>query len=137
MAGQISAELWEVAVGASRIPDKAGKLPGQPGYTPTYDPHWLAAEAVELAAVHQAAGGELQEFDSEGARFKFTPPDLHALAQHLRAKSLIGRLNRHRQAVLSVDGRLADYTPTSGRSHDTRVARLGNGALVPKELDWT
>ena len=134
LAQQISDEHWEYAAEDAHTIDPAGKIPGQDGYTPTYDPHWLAAAAVEGLAVRTLGQGGLLSFTSEGATFAFKAPDLFGAAAMLRAKSPLSRLAARLDGVIEVDGRMSDYIPTSARNGG--VTRLPNGQLIPRRLDW-
>ena len=135
MAGGLSTELWEIAASRALTLDSAGRHPGDEGYQPSYDPHWLAAEAVSILAVQSLAGDGVREFTSEGATFKLSAPDLHRMAAELRAQSALSRL-AGKLGVIEADGRLSDYAPRSGRARKS-LSVLPNGAVVSSVLDWT
>lgn len=128
-ATQATPELWEAAAAKSLTIDQAGHPPKHPSYTPTYDPYWLAAEILDMLAIHTSATDQLLEFTSEGARFRFVGGDLARAAARLRQKSGIYQLARSDQ-WLTIDGHLTDYQPTSSRP-------LASGTRIPDHLDWS
>jgi len=133
IADQVSPEQWASSAATSLVPDSDGNSPGSAGYTPTYEPYWLAAEVVESHAItQQLSGGALTSFTSEGASFHFEATDLFRLAGKIRAKSPISRVCASFSRVL-VDGQLSDYVPASGK----RLAGLRDGDVVREDLDWT
>ena len=136
LASGLSTELWEIAASRALTLDSAGRHPGDEGYQSSYDPHWLAAEAVSILAVQSLAGDGVREFTSEGATFKLSAPDLHRMAAELRAQSALSRLAGSKLGVIEADGRLSDYAPRSGRGRKS-LSVLPNGAVVPSALDWT
>lgn len=136
LAGGLSTELWEIAASRALTLDSAGRHPGDDGYQESYDPHWLAAEAVSILAVQSLAGDGVREFTSEGATFKLSAPDLHRMAAELRAQSALSRLAGGNLGVIEADGRLSDYAPRSGRVRNS-LPVLANGAVVSSDLDWT
>lgn len=136
LADTIDSPLWLVAAERSLTLDTAGLLPGQDGYTASYDAHWLAAEAVSILATQSLASGGIEQATSEGATFRFTAPDLHRMAAELRAQSGLSKVARRDFGILQIDGTLSDYAPRSGRVTDG-LSALSNGAVVPKSLDWT
>lgn len=84
------------ALAASLIPDAAGVWPGQPGYQPTYDLYWAAAETGVLRAMRAAmsATETVTRVTSEGTTFDVQPApatDWAALERSWRARSRIGR----------------------------------------------
>ena len=85
----------QAALAASLIPDAAGVWPGQPGYQPTYDLYWAAAETSTLRAMRAAmsATQTVTKVTSEGSTFEVeqSAPDWAALGRRWRAMSQIGR----------------------------------------------
>ena len=85
----------QAALDASLIPDTAGVWPGQPGYQPTYDLYWAAAETSTLRAMRAAmsATQTVTKVTSEGSTFEVeqSAPDWAALSRRWRAMSQIGR----------------------------------------------
>ena len=85
----------QAALDASLIPDTAGVWPGQPGYQPTYDLYWAAAETSTLRAMRAAmsATQTVTKVTSEGSTFEVeqSAPDWAALGRRWRAVSQIGR----------------------------------------------
>lgn len=136
LAGSLTSEVWSIAADRSLTLDSAGRRPGDDGYQESYDPHWLAAEAVSILAVQSLAGDGVREFTSEGATFKLSTPDLHRMAAELRAQSALSRLAGSKLGVIEADGRLSDYAPRSGRGRKP-LSVLPNGAVIPSALDWT
>lgn len=92
------------ALAQSQIPDEDGNWPGSPGYIPTWDLDWAAAEACELRAVKRVSAGDqdvVTKIQSEGSSF-----DLHtersdwlALAKYWRSRSYIGRMIGYGQSL--------------------------------------
>lgn len=136
LAADLTVSDWDAALALSLLPDASGVLPGGTGYVDTYDPHWVAAEAVTALAIRTAASGTLQKFTAEGATFETAGPDLWAMAALLRARSIIGKANTAALGLLEVDGRLSTYYPTSG-TRTGGLSVLPNGNIVPAGLDWT
>lgn len=91
----LSVEDLQAALAASLIPDAAGVWPGQPGYQPTYDLYWAAAETCLLRVMRAAmsATQTVTKVTSEGSTFEVeqSTPDWTALARKWRAMSQIGR----------------------------------------------
>lgn len=91
----LSVEDMQAALAASLIPDAAGVWPGQPGYQPTYDLYWAAAETCLLRAMRAAmsATQTVTKVTSEGSTFEVeqSAPDWAALGRRWRAMSQIGR----------------------------------------------
>lgn len=92
----LSVEDLHAALAASLIPDAAGVWPGQPGYQPTYDIYWAAAETSALRAMRAAmsATETVTRVTSEGTTFDVQPApatDWAALERSWRARSRIGR----------------------------------------------
>ncbi len=91
----LSVEDLHAALAASLIPDAAGVWPGQPGYQPTYDLYWAAAETSTLRAMRVAmsATQTVTKVTSEGSTFEVeqSAPDWAALSRRWRAMSQIGR----------------------------------------------
>lgn len=137
LADCIPEAIMDAATSAALTLDPAGRTPDHPDYVETYDPHWLAADAVEAMAVRQLGEDQLVRFTSEGATFETSRADLFAMADRLRARSMIARASRTGLGVLEVDGSLADYTPTSHGHTGTRFDVAPNGLILPPGMDWT
>lgn len=80
----------------SVLPDKAGRLPDHPGWEPTWDLDWAAAETSVLRHLRsqpQLAGGLVTKIESEGSSFGFQPSTVDWLdtARVWRERSQIGR----------------------------------------------
>ncbi len=135
VADQISEAQWEHAASDAHLPDRAGRLPGDPDWEPTFDPAWIAANAVELLAIRGLGEDGLQRFTSEGASFELREADLFGMARQLRRRSKVARLTGSGLGAIEVDGWLADYTPTSAL-RGGRARRVG-GMLLPERQDWT
>jgi len=84
------AEL-DAALSRSRLPDSEGRGPADPDFVEeNWDLYYAAAECFELKHVKQMSAGMLQEFTSEGANFKKTPPNFQATADWYRDRSTVG-----------------------------------------------
>ncbi len=136
IAEQLDAKDWEGVAARAVTFDEARNRPGHPDWVPSYDPYWLAAEAVTRLAIRTVGtGGALEGFTSEGSTFKFSTGNLWAMASALRGMSPLSKLSGG-LGVIQVDGTLSDYANTAGTSV-RRAALLPGGQLVPGELDWT
>lgn len=136
VALQVSDTDWEAAAVKAVTVDASGRHPHHPDWDPTFDPYWVAAEAVTTLAIRAiGAGGQLSEFESEGSRFKFTTANLWAMAAAFRNQSPLSRMGTQ-LATISVDGRLSGYTPTSGAAV-SGLSVLSGGQIVPDDIDWS
>ena len=85
----------QAALDSALVPDSNGVWPGQPGYQPTYDLYWAAAETSTLRAMRAAmsATQTVTKVTSEGSTFEVeqSAPDWAALGRRWRAMSQIGR----------------------------------------------
>lgn len=99
------------AVDGAVIPDDAGRMPGDPQWTPTFDGWWAAADAALLADTMQ--GDRLTSVTSEGTTMQIAPTDWHARANTWRARSSIGT---SRIGTITVP-RNPPYRPTSDGMH--------------------
>ena len=73
----------------SVVPDMVGRWPADPNWTPSYDPDWLAAEAVNVHLIRSMSDGVVTRWTSEGTTFESTPADLMGMVSALRARSII------------------------------------------------
>lgn len=137
LADCVPDSVLEAATAAAITYDPQGRTPDQPGYVESYDPHWLAAEAVTALAVKQLGEDTITRFTSEGATFETRRADLFAMADRLRAQSALARAAGAGLGMLEVDGQLAGYTPTSHGRPAGRFDVAPNGMLVPPGMDWT
>lgn len=88
---QLSTDELNAALSASRLRDSEGRPPSDPDFVEeNWDLNYAAAECYELKHVKQMSAGTLQEFTSEGANFKKTPPDFQAVANWWRNRSSVG-----------------------------------------------
>lgn len=112
----------------SVIPDQAGRWPGQTGWTPSYDPNWLAAEAVQVHFIKSMADGTVTRWTSEGTTMESTPADLAGMVAALRARSIIATQSPATLGVLDVertDG--PHFIPRSGsRPYGDAGGIIGN-----------
>lgn len=109
----------QAAIDATRVRDADGRAPSDPDWAPTSDLYLAAAAYVEAWAVRRAIGmdGEIQEFASEGSRFKIatlSAADLRAMAKHLRSLSPL--VDSSMLSVVEIDNG-GDWFP---RSHFQR-----------------
>ena len=85
----------QAALDSALVPDSNGVWPGQPGYQPTSDLYWAAAETSTLRAMRasMSATQTVTKVTSEGSTFEVeqSAPDWAALGRRWRAMSQIGR----------------------------------------------
>lgn len=136
IAGQLDTKDWEGAAERAVTFDEDRRRPGHPEWVPSFDPYWLAAEAVtRLATRTIGSGGQLEGFRSEGSSFQFSTGNLWAMADALRAQSPLSKLSGGLGSI-QIDGSLSDYQNAAGTTRPGGVAMLTGGQLVPKSLDW-
>lgn len=107
-ASLLSVADEDAALDAARVPDSAGRAPGEDGYVETFDGWAAAAEAADLLAIRALGqSGRLESFSSEGASFQWKAADFSAMAAAIRAK-MSGRSAG--MSVISIDtGRPGEY----------------------------
>lgn len=116
---KLSDDDLEDALRVSQIPDLAGVWPGRPGYQPTYDLDWAAAETCNIRALRTITQSieTVTRVTSEGTTFEVdaNPPDWIAAAKYWRAKSKIGQAVGYGNSlnVVGVNQPSEPYGPTS------------------------
>ena len=124
------ASAVDALLARSVVPDVMGRWPHDPLWVATYDPNWLAAEAVHEHLIASMTSGVVTRWTSEGTTFESTPADLVGMVAQLRARSTIARWAEG--SLSYVDVRRSDdpgYRPRSGAwPFNDRDEVIGNWA---------
>jgi len=101
----LTSDELDAALSSSRLPDNEGRPPSDPDFVEeNWDLNYATAECFELKQVKQMSAGTLQEFTSEGARFKKEPPNFQAVADWWRDRSSVG--DSSSPTMIELDNRL-------------------------------
>lgn len=103
---------WAALLAESVIPDAAGKLPGQAGYAPTYEPYWLAGQAAAQIDLWQAATPRTTKLSVDGDSIEKAAAQWGAVAASLRERSPIAAIAAGGGGML-VPLEVYDFKPTS------------------------
>ena len=90
----------------------SGKLPGQAGYAPTYEPYWLAGQAAAQIDLWQAATPRTTKLSVDGDSIEKAAAQWGAVAAQLMAKSPISAIAAGGGGML-VPLEVYDFKPTS------------------------
>ena len=103
---------WATLLPEAVTLDASGKLPGQAGYVPTYEPYWLAGQAAAQIDLWQAATPRTTKLSVDGDSIEKAAAQWGAVAAQLRAKSPISAIAAGGGGML-VPLEVYGYTPTS------------------------
>ena len=103
---------WATLLPEAVTIDASGKLPGQAGYVPTYEPYWLAGQAAAQIDLWQAATPRTTKLSVDGDSIEKAAAQWGAVAAQLRAKSPISAIAAGGGGML-VPLEVYGYTPTS------------------------
>ena len=104
---------WTPLLAESVTIDAAGRLPGQPGYTASYDAHWLAAQAAYQLARWSAGDSHTTKLSVDGDSIERTLADWRGVADDLLAASALSGLLPAGGGGYLVPLQLEGYGPTS------------------------
>lgn len=108
---------WTVAGRSSLTFDDQDRRPGQDGYVDSYDPAWLAAEAVSLLAIRSSGQDRTTRLSVNGDTIEVTPGNLEWMAAELRKRSPLYTLvvdgNTSGFCELRILAGLSYFRPTS------------------------
>ena len=103
---------WATLLPEAVTIDASGKLPGQAGYVPTYEPYWLAGQAAAQIGLWQAATPRTTKLSVDGDSIEKAAAQWSAVAAQLMARSPISAIAVGGGGTL-VPLEVYDYTPTS------------------------
>ena len=103
---------WAALLPEAVTLDASGKLPGQAGYAPTYEPYWLAGQAAAQIDLWQAATPRTTKLSVDGDSIEKAAAQWGAVAASLMAKSPIAAIAVGGGGML-VPLEVYGYTPTS------------------------
>ena len=103
---------WATLLPEAVTIDASGKLPGQAGYVPTYEPYWLAGQAATQIDRWQAATPRTTKLSVDGDSIEKTAAQWGAVAASLMASSPISAIAGGGGGML-VPLAVYGYTPTS------------------------
>ena len=103
---------WEALLPEAVTIDSTGKLPGQAGYVPTYEPYWLAGQAAAQIDLWQAATPRTTKLSVDGDSIEKAAAQWGDVAASLMAQSPISAIAVGGGGML-VPLEVYDYTPTS------------------------
>ena len=103
---------WATLLPEAVTIDASGKLPGQAGYVPTYDAHWLAGQAAIQIDLWQAATPRTTKLSVDGDSIEKAAAQWSAVAASLMAKSPISAIAAGGGGML-VPLEVYDLKPTS------------------------
>lgn len=109
-------EMVHGSLERSRTVDAEGRQPSEPGYEPTIDEWFAAAEVAEALHVQEllsdSRGAGLKQFSSEGSSFVFEEgADWHYVAGVLRGRSRLAAAGGW--AMVEVPGESLPFHPRS------------------------
>ena len=117
VASLLTDDDWERAAARSKTFDDEGRIPGQIGYVDSYDPAWMAADAVYLHAIQQYSQDRTKRLTtSDGDTIEVVLGDLYTLARELRRRSPLYALAQAGSAGLveiRIPSALSHFKPTS------------------------
>lgn len=119
VASLVSEAAWSASADRSVTFDSSGRVPGQEGYVDTYDEAWLAADALVLLSLQNAAQDQTKRLVVNGDTIEVTPGDLRVLAAGLRERSVLYQLVKERGLSLTeirVPTGLPEFVPTSSKA---------------------
>ena len=102
---------WATLLPEAVTIDASGKLPGQAGYVPTYDAHWLAGQAAAQIDLWQAATPRTTKLSVDGDSIEKAAAQWSAVAARLMARSPISAIAVGGGMLVPLE--VYDYTPTS------------------------
>ena len=103
---------WEALLPEAVTIDASGKLPGQAGYVPTYEPYWLAGQAAAQIDRWQAATPRTAKLSVDGDSIEKAAAQWGDVASSLMGKSPIAAIAVGGGGVL-VPLEVYDFKPTS------------------------
>ena len=103
---------WATLLPEAVTIDASGKLPGQAGYVPTYEPYWLAGQAAAQIDLWQAATPRTTKLSVDGDSIEKAAAQWGAVAASLMAKSPISAIAVGGGGML-VPLEVYDFKPTS------------------------
>ena len=104
---------WATLLPEAVTIDASGKLPGQAGYVPTYEPYWLAGQAAAQIDLWQAATPRTTKLSVDGDSIEKAAAQWGAVAASLRARSPITTIAVGSGSDMLVPLEVYDFKPTS------------------------
>lgn len=102
---------WAALLPEAVTLDASGKLPGQAGYVPTYEPYWLAGQAAIQIDRWQAATPRTTKLSVDGDSIEKAAAQWSAVAAQLMARSPISAIAVGGGTLVPLE--VYGYTPTS------------------------
>lgn len=102
---------WATLLPEAVTIDASGKLPGQAGYVPTYEPYWLAGQAAAQIDLWQAATPRTTKLSVDGDSIEKAAAQWSAVAAQLMARSPISAIAVGGGTLVPLE--VYGYTPTS------------------------
>ena len=103
---------WATLLPEAVTIDASGKLPGQAGYVPTYEPYWLAGQAAAQIDLWQAATPRTTKLSVDGDSIEKAAAQWGDVAAQLMGKSPIAAIAVGGGGML-VPLEAYDFKPTS------------------------
>lgn len=103
---------WATLLPEAVTLDASGKLPGQAGYAPTYEPYWLAGQAAAQIDLWQAATPRTTKLSVDGDSIEKAAAQWGDVAASLMGKSPIAAIAVVGGGML-VPLEVYDFKPTS------------------------